>query len=154
MSDLLAAAKRVLFGLEKRIAQAPLNAKPVFDGMAALSDAIVRAESADLPLAEIAELRSDARQYAAEALSPTNRQWYQRVAEAFDILLGDVDAADVAKVGWNSAIEACAQAACRISDKYSMQARELWKKPGEAKAVAAETAADEIEAAIRALRRE
>jgi hypothetical protein len=55
---------------------------------------------------------------------------------------------------WNDAVEACAQVTCGVSDKYSRQARDLWRKPGEGKAAAAETAADEVEAAIRALRRD
>lgn len=35
-------------------------------------------------LEEIKELRSDAVQYAAQALSPSNREWYERVVNALD----------------------------------------------------------------------
>jgi hypothetical protein len=41
---LVAAAKRVLAGLEARIDEAPGNAKPVFDGIAELHDALSLAE--------------------------------------------------------------------------------------------------------------
>lgn len=43
--DLLSAGKRILVNLEQRIDAAPSNAKPVFDGIADLHDAISKAES-------------------------------------------------------------------------------------------------------------
>lgn len=43
--ELVKAAEKVLAGLERRIAESPVDNVPVFDGIAELSDAISRAQA-------------------------------------------------------------------------------------------------------------